>query len=77
MSRSFRKTAKYSRNDKQYKRFANHKSRKYDVADGGAYKRLGYTYDICDYRGTLLTKDDMRRVYDIGGMRLLIQGYAK
>ena len=50
MSRSFRKTAKYSRNDKQYKRFANHKARKYDVADGGAYKRLGYTYDICDYR---------------------------
>ena len=77
MSRSFRKTAKYTRNDKDYKRLANKKARKYDIDSGGAHKKLGYTYDICDYRAVLITDDDMRSAYERGGLRYLIKGYAK
>jgi hypothetical protein len=77
MSRSYRKIPKYSRNDTWAKRQASKKARKADLPDGGAYKRVYCSWNICDYPGTLLTDDDFKRVLEYGGVAAVIRGYTK
>ena len=77
MSRSYKKIPAYGKNDQDFKRLSNKKARKYDIDSGCAYKKLGYTYDICDYKGAILTDDDARLTASIGGLHLLRKGYIK
>lgn len=77
MSRSYRKIAKYARNDVWAKRQANKKARKSDLQDGGYYKKVYCSWNICDYRAVLYTDDDIRRVLEIGGYVFALRGYIK
>lgn len=77
MSRSYRKIPKYSRNDKFYKRQANKKARKVGLQDGNQYRKVYDSWTICDWRGTLLTDDAIKRVLEYGGVAEVIRGYTK
>jgi hypothetical protein len=77
MSRSYRKIPKYSRNDVWAKRQASKKARKSDLLNGGQYKKVYCSWNICDYPGILLTDDDIKYVYDWGGYSQVVRGYTK
>lgn len=77
MSRSYRKIPKYSRNNVWAKRQANKKARKSDLQNGGQYKKVYCSWNICDYPGILLTDDDIKHVLSWGWRREVIKGYTK
>ena len=77
MSRSRRKYPRFGRNNQWFKRYCNKCVRHADIDSGGAFKKVGDSYDICDYRGVLLTRaeiEDYRRRY---GTRALLKGFTK
>lgn len=60
MSRSRRRTpiikGKPRRGVADWKRWSNKWARRTDLPDGGAFKRNGYTYNICDWVTNLYRK---------------------
>lgn len=68
MSRSYKKTPGWKDCDTWAKRQANKKVRKrWDIDDGGAYRKVYDRYNICDWKCLLFENSDLRRIEEIYG----------
>ena len=61
MSRSFKKVVVYKlKNDSFFKKLYNKKIRKAEVSGkGNLYRKLGETWDICDFRTNPVSKKEL------------------
>lgn len=65
MSRSRRKTLGYNDRNPEMKRLFNRSVRRklnqhhdFEIADGGAYKKMNESYDICDWKCLYFSKSE-------------------
>jgi len=64
MSKSYKKYPGFRVNDQTFKKMANRKVRNTkDIPSGGAYKKNGMTWDVCDQRGRCTFKEWMDGVW--------------
>lgn len=65
MSRSYKKTPGWCRKTKGMKKFANKTVRNTkDIPNGGAFKKNGHSWDICDWKFLYFNKEELKETIE-------------